>query len=41
MTEKNKIVIRSSFNNPHKVVRTTTGLQVKQPKTSTIVKYTN
>lgn len=41
MTEKNKIIIRSSLNNPHKVVRITFGLQVKQPKTSTIVKHTN
>ena len=41
MTEKNKILIRSDFNNPHKVVRTKVGLEVRQPKTSTIVKHTN
>ena len=41
MSVKNKVIIRSSLNNPHKIVRTTIGFEVKRPKTVTIVKHTN
>ena len=38
---KKKLKITSSLQDPHKVVRTVNGIQVKQPKTKTIVIYTN
>jgi hypothetical protein len=37
----NKLKIKSDLQSPHKVIRTTDGLKVKQPKEQIIIRYTN